>query len=87
MIKTDRGKDFYNNIFQSFLNNNKKHYYRITDKGAVFAERFNRSIRDLLKRPVFERGESNWIDGLPIITKQYCNRIPSSTKLTPTQAS
>ena len=88
LIETDRGKDFYNTIFQNFLNNNNfKHYSRNTSLGAVFAESFNRTIRDLLERPVFERGESTWIDVLHIITKQYTNRIHSSTKLTPTQAS
>ena len=46
----------------------------------------NRTIRDLLKRSVFEKVESNWNDLLPRITKQYKNRIHSSTKLTPNQA-
>ena len=88
LIETDRGKEFYNNIFQSFLNNNNiKLYSRHTYLGAVFSERFNRTIRDLLKRPVFEKGDANWIDVLPKITKQYNNRIHSSTKLTPIQAS
>ena len=50
-------------------------------------KRFNRTIRDLLKRPVFERGDANWIDVLPTITKQYNITIHSSTKLTPLQAS
>ena len=86
--ETDRGKEFYNNIFQDFLNkNNIKHYSRNTYLGAVFAERFNKSIRDLLKRPVFERGNSNWVDILHTITKQYNNRIHSSTKLSPKDAS
>ena len=88
LIETDRGKEFYNNIFQDFLNkNNIKLYSRNSSYGAVFTERFNRTIRDLLKRPVFEKGKSNWIDVLPTITKQYNNRIHSSTKLTPIQAS
>ena len=88
LIETDRGKEFYNNIFQDFLNkNNIKLYSRNSSYGAVFAERFNRTIRDLLKRPVFEKGESNWIDILPTITKQYNNRIHSSTKLSPKDAS
>ena len=52
-----------------FLNNNKiKHCYRNNSLGAVFAERFNRTVRDLLDRPVFEKGESNWIDVIPTIT-------------------
>ena len=88
LIETDRGKEFYNNIFQDFLNkNNIKLYSRNSSYGAVFAERFNRTIRDLLKRLVFEKGDGNWIDVLPTITKQYNNRVHSSTKLTPIQAS
>ena len=88
LIETDRGKEFYNNIFQDFLNKNDiKLYSRNTSLGAVFAERFNRTIRDLLKKIVFERGDANWIDVLPTITKQYNNRIHSSTKLSPKDAS
>ena len=49
LIESDRGKEFYNNIFQDFLNKNDiKLYSRNTFLGAVFAERFNRTIRDLL---------------------------------------
>ena len=86
LIETDRGKEFYNNIFQDFLNkNNIKLYSRNTSLGAVFAESFNRTIRDLLKKVVFEKGDGNWIDCT--ITKQYNNRIHSSTKLSPKDAS
>ena len=88
LVESDRGKEFYNNIFQDFLNkNNIKLCSRNSSYGAVFAERFNRTIRDLLKRSVFEKGDGNWIDVLPKITKQNNNRIHSSTKLTPIQAS
>ena len=67
LIESDRGKEFYNNIFQDFLiKNNIKIYSRNTSLGAVFTERFNRTIRTLLKRPVFEKGDGNWIDVLPI---------------------
>ena len=88
LIESDRGKEFYNNIFQDYLKkNNIKLYSRNTSLGAVFAERFNRTIRDLVKKPVFEKGDGNWIDVLPVITKQYNNRIHSSTKLSPKDAS
>ena len=88
LIETDRGKKFYNNIFQDFLNkNNIRLYSRNSSYGAVFAGRFNRTIRDLLKKVVFENGDGDWIDVLPTTTKQYNNRIHSSTKLTPIQAS
>ena len=88
LIESDRGKEFYNNIFQDFLNKNDiKLYSRNSSYGAVFAERFNRTIRDLLKKIIFEQGDAKWIDVLPTITKQYNNRTHSSTKLTPIQAS
>ena len=88
LIENDRGKKFYNNNFQDFLNkNNIKLYSRTSSYSAVFAERFNRTIRDLLKKIVFEQGDAKRVDILPKITKQYNNRIHSSTKLTPIQAS
>ena len=88
LIETDRGKEFYNNIFQDFLNkNNIRLYSRNSSYGAVFAERFNRTIRDLLKKIVFEQGDAKWIDILPTITEQYNNRRHTSTKLSPKDAS
>ena len=84
LIESYRDKEFYNNIFQDFLNkNNIKLSSRNSSFGSLFAERFNRTIRDLPKKPVFEKGDGNWIDIVPTITKQYNNRIHSSTKLTP----
>ena len=88
LIESDRGKEFYNKVFQELPdNNNIKLYSRNKYLGAVFAERFNKSIRNLLKKPVFERGDGNWIDILSTITKQNNNKVHSSTKLTPIQAS
>ena len=88
LIESDRGKEVHNIIFQDFLNkNNIKVYSRNTSLAAVFAERFNRTIRDLLKKIVFELGDANWIDVLPTLRKQNNNRVHSSTKLTPIQAS
>ena len=88
LLESDRGKEFYNKTFQDFLNKeNIKFFSRNSSNEAVFVERFNRTIRDLLKRPGFEKSDGNWIDILQTITKQYKNRIHSSTKLTPIQAS
>ena len=88
LIESDRGKEFYNYNFQDLLNkNNIKIYSKNSSYGGVFAERFNRTIRDLLRGPVFEKCDGNWVDVLQAITKQYNNRMQSSTKLTPIQAS
>ena len=88
LLETDDGKEYVNKIFNEFLNYNKiKRYSRYTDKGAVFAERFNRTIRNLLKKPVFEKGRADWLFELPSVIKQYNNTIHSSIKMTPNQAS
>ena len=88
LIETDDGKEFANKIFESYLKSqNIKRYSRYTSKGAVFAERFNRTIRNLLKKPVFENGDANWIDTLDSIINKYNSTIHSSTKMTPIQAS
>ena len=88
LIESDRGKEFYNNICQDFLSKcNITQHSRNIDLGAVFAERFNSTVTDLLERPVFEKGDGNWIDILPTITKNYNSKNHSSTRLIPIQAS
>ena len=64
-----------------------KLYSRKTYLGAVFVERYNKTIRNFLKKPVFENGDGKWIDVLPTITKQYNIRIHTSTKLSLKDAS
>ena len=87
LIRIDRGKEFFSINFQNFLNNNNiKHFSRNTSIGAVVAQKFKRTIRDLPKRPVFEKGDGNWIDVLPGVTEQDNSRIHSSAKLTPIPA-
>ena len=87
-IESDRGSEFYNNIFQNFLKSkNIQHYSRYTDKGPSIAERVIRTIRNLLKKPVFEKGNANWLSELPSVIEQYNNTIHHSIKMTPTQAS
>ena len=87
-IESDRGTEFYNSIFQNFLKlKNIHHYSRYTDKGPSIAERVIRTIRSLLKKPVFEKGKADWLSELQSVVKQYNNTIHHSTKMTPSQAS
>ena len=75
------------NFFTNLLkNNSNKKYSRNTFLRVVFLERFNRKIRDLLTKPAFQRGDANWIDVLPTLTKRYNNKTRSSTTLTGIQA-
>ena len=50
-------------------------------------ERVIRTVRILLKKPVFEKGNSDWISELPSVIKKYNNTTYHSIKLTPLQAS
>ena len=87
-LESDRGTEFYNSIFQNLLKiNNIQHYSRFTDKGPSIAERVIRTVRNLLKKPVFEKGNADWISELPSVIKQYNNTNHSSIKMTPVQAS
>ena len=87
-IESDRGTEFYNSIFQNFLKSKSiQHYSRFTDKGPSIAERVIRTIRNLLKKPVFEKGNANWLSELSSVIKQYNNTIHHSIKMTPNQAS
>ena len=87
-IESDRGKEWYNYVFQNLLKSkNIHHYSRFTDKGLSIEERVIRTIRNLLKKPVFLAGNADWISELPSVVKQYNNTIHTSTKMTPIQAS
>ena len=46
-----------------------------------------RTIRNLLKKPIFLAGNADWLSELPSVIKQYNNTLQSSTKMTPIQAS
>ena len=49
LLETDDEKGYVNKIFNDFLEqNNVERYYRHSNRGAKFAERFNRTIRNLL---------------------------------------
>ena len=88
LLETDDGKEYVNKIFNEFLNYNKiKRYSRYTDKGAVFAERSNKTVRNLLKKPAFEKGKADWLSELPSVIKQYNNSYHNTLKMTPIQAS
>ena len=87
-FESDRGTEFYNSIFQNFLKLKSIHHYsRYTDKGPSIAERVIKTVRSLLKNPVFEKRKDDWLYELPSVIKKYNNTIHSSTKMTPIHAS
>ena len=87
-IESGRGAEFYNKNFQKILKSKNVHHYpRFAAKGPSVAERVIRTIRNLLKKPVFLKGNSDWLSELPCLIKTYNNTIRSSMKMTPNQAS
>ena len=64
-----------------------QYFSSITDKGPSIAETIIRTIRNLLKKPVFLQGDSDWTSELPSVTKNYNNSIQSSIKMKPINAS
>ena len=54
-------------------------YSRYTFVRAAFAERFDRTTRYLLTKPVFDKVDGNWVDVLPTKAKKRYTRVYSST--------
>ena len=70
-MESDRGAEFYNSIFQNYLEGkNIQHYSGFTDKGLWIAERVIRNIHSLLKKPVFEKGNADSLSELPSVIKK-----------------
>ena len=78
-IESYRGREFYNNIFHTLLRlHNIHHYSFCSDKGLSIAERVNKSIRNLLKKPIFGKGNSSRVSELTLVTKNIT--IPFTTQ-------
>ena len=86
-IWSDRGKEFYNKTFLDFLKQNEIQIYSThSDLKAVFVERFNRTLLDLIKEPMYIEGKGNWLNHLDTALEKYNNRIHGTTKMTPFEA-
>ena len=69
-LESDGGAEFYNSIFQNFFKSKDiQHYSRFTNKGPSKAESLE-TIRNLLKKPIFEEGNDIWLSELPSIKKK-----------------
>ena len=80
-IESNRGSEFYNNMSQNFLKTkNIQNFSGFTDQGPSVAESVIRTVRNLLKKPVFEKGNASWISELPSVTKKYNNTIHHNIK-------
>ena len=87
-IWSDRGKEFYNKTFLDFLKEQNIHIYSTnSDLKAVFVERFNRTLLDLIKKPMYIEGKVCWLNHLDTAMEKYNNRVHGTTKMTPFEMS
>ena len=87
-IWSDRGKEFYNTTFLHYLKEqNIQIYSTYSDLKAVFVERFNRTLLDLIKEPMYIEGKGSWLNHLDAALDKYNNRVHGTTKMTPFQMS
>ena len=86
-IWSDRGKEFYNTTFLHYLKEQNIHIYSThSDLKAVFVERFNRTILDLIKKPMYIEGKGNWLNHIINALDKYNNRVHGTTTMTPFEA-
>ena len=73
-LQTDAGKEFYNSKVKDLLkSSNVNHYSVYTPNKAAVVERFNRTIRDKLKRYFVASGRKVWYLVLPKVITSYNN--------------
>ena len=83
-IWSDRGKEFYNKTFLDFLKQSEIQIYSTnSDLKAVFVERFNRALLDLMKEPMYIEGKACWLNHINNALNKYNNRVHGTTKMTP----
>ena len=87
-VWSDRGKEFYNTTFLHYLKEqNIQIYSTNSDLKAVFVERFNRTLLDLIKEPMYIEGKGSWLNHLDAALQKYNNRVHTTTKMTPFEMS
>ena len=87
-IWSDRGKEFYDKTFLNFLKEQNIHFYSThSDLKAVFVERFNRTLLDLIKESMYIEDKGNWLNHLDAAVEKYNNRVHGTFKMTPFEMS
>jgi hypothetical protein len=80
----DEGKEFYNAEIKKYCKeHNINMYHTYTGLKSVYAERFNRTLRDLIFEYLHSNDVKNYIDELPKIIDKYNNTFHKSIKETP----
>ena len=86
-IWSDKEPSFLSKEMQQFFkDNNVKIYHTNSHLKAVFIERFNRSLRELMMKEFVKNDNTIWYNILPKLIKIYNNTFHSTTKMKPVEA-
>lgn len=84
-VQTDLGKEFYNSKVKAIFDKRKINHYTVHSQyKAAHVERFNRTLRDRLKKYFVAQGNKKWVTVLPQIINSYNNSIHRSINMKPT---
>lgn len=74
LLQTDRGKEFYNSVFSTYLKTLGVHHYSTySNLKANVVERFNRTLKSRMWRAFTAQGTYRWIELLPQLVSSYNN--------------
>ena len=84
----DKGKEFYNKHVKDLLEkHNVQMYSTENEEKSSVCERWNRTIKTKMWKQFTVQGDTQYLEMLPKILKQYNNTVHSSIKMSPTEAS
>ena len=85
---TDKGKEYYNKHLKDLLEKNKITLYSTeNEEKSSVCERWNRTIKTKMWKQFTVQGNTQYLDMLPKLVKEYNKTKHSSIKMTPTEAS
>ena len=86
-LQTDKGSEFKNKLFQSFLENHKIKFYTSENNEikAAVVERFNRTLENKMYRYFTFEGTRRYIDVLADLVHSYNNTFHTSIKMAPAE--
>ena len=87
-IWVDKGKEFYNKHLKDLLEkHNVQMYSTENEEKSCVVERWNRPITTKMWKQFTIQGNTQYLDMLPKLVKEYNNTKHSSIKMTPIEAS
>src|SRR5437773_2215328 len=87
-IWTDKGREYYNKTFRSLLDRHGIELYSTeSELKCSVAERFNRTLKDLMYRKFTELDSKKWVKLLPELVNEYNYRVHRTIKMTPIEGS